>query len=170
MLRKLCISAIGLVLATVAFAQTPLAPLVTIEQRYDSLYQTQTVIMYHSFWSGSKLYLNEIEYPLKHMSSIAKPYPSVMAEYNDFASSRKKKNIFMPISSIIYGVSIAVLLKDNPQSSDYGLSFSLLCTSLIGFIIGGLYENSAINHMEKTVWLYNREIIRPYATSPDSMK
>lgn len=63
-----------------------------------------------------------------------------------------------------------MLLKDNPQSSDYGLSFSLMCTSLIGFIIGEAYENSAINHMEKTVWLYNREIIRPYVSDPDSVK
>lgn len=170
MLRKLCLSVVGLLLAIVAFAQTPLASPVTIEQTYDSLYQAQTVRMCHTFWSGYKLYIDDIEYPLKHISAIGKPYQAVMSEYDNFASCRKKKNIFMTLSFVLESIGLAVCFKKDPSQSDYVFSTAFIGGALIGTIIGGVYEGKSINHMEKTVWLYNREVMRPYILNCDTVK
>ncbi|MBI5805079.1 hypothetical protein HZA73_03445 [candidate division TA06 bacterium] len=140
-----------------------------IGQKYDSLYQYKSIRTLHTFWSGPKLLINGDTYSLKYMSDIGKPFKSVMSEYKYYQSSNRIKNISFTTAFILYCAAFIPQSKDNPSNSDYTLSLSLLAGSLVSIIIGGINEIAEANHMEKTIWLYNREVMRPQITISDTL-
>ena len=141
----------------------------TITQMYDSLYQIKSARMYHTFWSGPKLLINGDTYSLKYMSDIGKPYKSVMSEYKNYQSSNRIKKISFTTAFILYCAAYIPQSKENLSNSDNTISLSLLAGSLVSTIIGGIYGIVEANHMEKTIWHYNREVMRPASPLPDTL-
>ncbi|MDO9390979.1 MAG: hypothetical protein Q7U71_04305 [bacterium] len=146
----------------------------TLQQKYESLYLSQTVRMHHTLWSGEKILSNEKEYPLGYMSKLiywnlrGDSHKVVYSEYKKYVNNNRKKNIFLTISYAFSGAGIGTLSRPHIKNSDLNISIAFFVSSFISALAGQVCYSNALDDMDKTIWLYNREIMGLKNTLPDT--